>query len=425
MPVALTETAIRAALQRAKEEGVRRDLADAATAGLRLRVTPTGTGTWVLACRDKDGAMRRFRVGDWPTMGIAQARREAQDLRADVRKGADPIADARRQREEAAKPKDEPVTLRGLLDAYEMIAVPGKKGGKGLRSWPEARRRIEDVFASYIEKAAISIEAPALQVTVDKHPSRSSAGAAVRYIRPVLAWGAKRALVTPGVAEALDQPEGARRKRQRALSREEIHAVLGALNDDNTYHAALRMLFLTVVRRQELGTMRWAEVDLKGALWTIPDSKTDKPLVIPLSRQAVALLRERLPVDENGRSVDPDPTALVFGTRNGLSLSNWDKATKALHAASGTSGWHRHDIRRSMATLLGDLGVAPHIVEIAQGHELKSSSGGERLGGTATTYNTSRYRAEHAAALQRLADALDGIAAGGAEVIPMQATAAS
>jgi hypothetical protein len=86
---------------------------------------------------------------------------------------------------------------------------------------------------------------------------------------------------------------------------------------------------------------------------------------------------------------------------------NWDRATKAIQAQSGTAGWHRHDIRRTVASLMGDLGIAPHVIEVALGHALRSSSDGSGLSRVATTYNTSRYRDEHVDASQRLADELE------------------
>lgn len=127
---------------------------------------------------------------------------------------------------------------------------------------------------------------------------------------------------------------------------------------------------------------------------------------MPFSRQAVALLSAIRP-----ESLRPD--ALVFTTAGGVPLGDRDRATKRIMAASGTTGWHRHDVRRTGATLLGELGVEPHVVEAALNHM--------HVGGQlAALYNRARYRPQVAAALQRLADALDGIAAGAAVVVPLR-----
>ena len=81
MAVALTEPAVRAALKRAEAGKVRIEVVDATGSGLRLRVTPDRVGSWVLACRDSLGAMRRFTLGSWSDMGIGDARKAAQAVR--------------------------------------------------------------------------------------------------------------------------------------------------------------------------------------------------------------------------------------------------------------------------------------------------------------------------------------------------------
>jgi len=164
------------------------------------------------------------------------------------------------------------------------------------------------------------------------------------------------------------------------------------------YAAALRLMLLTLARREEVCAARWCDVDLGAATWTISDTKNGEAHAVPLSRQAVELLRTLRPAD-------PAPDALVFHTETGNRLLNWDRESKALMKASGTAGWTRHDLRRTGATLLGEMGELPDIVEAALNHVSIRSP-------LAATYNRSRYRPQVAAALQRLADALDGIAEG-------------
>lgn len=68
MAVKMTDTAITAATRKAAETGKRLDLSDAILPGLRLRLTPAGGRSWVLACRDPLGSMRRFPLGEYPRM---------------------------------------------------------------------------------------------------------------------------------------------------------------------------------------------------------------------------------------------------------------------------------------------------------------------------------------------------------------------
>jgi integrase len=147
---------------------------------------------------------------------------------------------------------------------------------------------------------------------------------------------------------------------------------------------------------------RWRDIDMEAQTWTIPETKNGEPHTVPLSREAMELLRSRLPTDDTGSPKRPDPSALVFATSTGAPLGNWDRETKALHETSGTKGWTRHDLRRTGATMLGEMGELPDIIEAALNHVSIHSP-------LAATYNRSRYRPQVAAALQRLADALDGI----------------
>jgi integrase len=156
-------------------------------------------------------------------------------------------------------------------------------------------------------------------------------------------------------------------------------------------------MLLTLARREEVCAARWRDIDLDAEEWRIPDTKNGLPHRVPLSRQAMALLRALRP---------GGPEALVFRTaakRGGEGrLANWDREAKLLMAETSTAGWTRHDLRRTGATLLGELGVEPHIVEAGLNHTAIHS----RL---ASTYNQARYLPAVRHALQRLADLLDSI----------------
>ncbi len=407
-PVALTPAFLRTV--RPPERG-QVEHADGGCPGLRLRVSAGGAATWILGCRDQAGNARRFTIGGFPATGLAAARDGARTLREEVRKGRDPVAEARLARRAVAVPDAARPTLAMLLDGY------ARDVGARRRSWPEMRRRIENVFAAYVQADPMALAGPELQLTVDGHPSRSSAGAAVRYLRPVLKWGAKRGLVQRGVAEQLDPPEGALAKRQRRLDRLETRAILQALGT-SSYHQALRWLFLTACRLNEACEARWRDVDLKAGIWTIPTTKQGGAHVVPLSSQAAALLQSRLLRDAAG---DAPPDGLIFANEAGGVLANWHEQTQAIQRRSGTAGWHRHDIRRTAASFMGDIGIAPHVVETALGHKLRTSSDGSALGRVATIYNLSRYRTEQADALQQLADELDLIEAGETNVVRLSA----
>jgi integrase len=414
MAVHLTEPAIRKAAREVVDAKQRRDLADAGCEGLRLRLTPAGGKSWVLACRDREGRMRRFPLGPYGdkegTLGVAKAREAAVALRSKVKQeGADPVAERRRERAIGREAKAGIGTLGALLSLYE-----NAKGSK-LKSWTECRRRIESVFAAHLSRPLAMLKLADLQLAADSWPSQQSAAAAVRYLRPILKWAAHRRYGTAELATIT--PPATVGRRDRVLSRDELAALLPALKaSDRPYAAAMRFLLQTLARREEVAAARWRDVDLAAATWTIPETKNGQPHVVPLPRQAVALLRDRLPRDKHGEAVKPAADALVFTTGSGGPLANWDRETKVLMEASGTEGWTRHDLRRTGATMLGEMGELPDIIEAALNHVAIRSQ-------LAATYNRSRYRPQVAAALQRLVDALDGIEAGAALVVPLRPTA--
>lgn len=404
MKVRLTETAIASATRKAAETGKRLELADSFLPGLRLRLTPTGGRGWILGMRDAKGKPRRFQLGEYPALGIADAREKAKDLRNDVKDGVDPIQDARKRKAEAEAEagKEGIATLNDLLELY------GRKDGASLKSWAECDRRIRSVFGKLITRPLVHLTIGDLQMAADNWESGQSAAAAVRFIRPILKWASVpgRVYVPRSLADLV--PPATVAKRTRTLTRDELAKLLPVLRTGRTpYHHAALFLLYTLARRQEAGSATWGDVDFAAGTWTIPVTKNGQPHAVPLPQQAIELLLSIRPIDVR-------PTALIFATSNGTGLSNWDKATKAIMRVSGTSGWTRHDLRRTGATMLGEMGEMPDIIEAALNHASIHSS-------LAATYNRSRYRPQVAMALQRLADALDGIGQGGAEIVPLRA----
>ena len=352
--------------------------------------------------------MRRFPLGSWPAMGISEARSAARILHIQVKQeGVDPIAERRRERAMGDAARAGIGTLAAVLDLY------GAKRGDAQKAWGEARKRIDLIFKPLLTRPAETLAGRDFQMLADAYPSQSSASYAVRSLRPALKWASQRGFVS-GDSPRIHPPAPVKRRR-RVLSREELARLLPVLrSSDRPFAAAMHFMLLTLTRRAETALARWRDVDMTARTWIIPETKNGEPHTVPLSRQAMDLLRSRLPVDGQGEPNTPDPDALIFATSTGARLLNWDRETKALQGVSGTKGWTRHDLRRTGATMLGEMGEMPAVIEAALNHAVIHSP-------LATVYNRSRYRPQVAAALQRLADALDGICFGSGEVIPISA----
>ncbi len=397
----LTPAGIRAAIRATAVSKQRAQLNDPATPGLNLRAAPSGRATWTWMGRDADGRVRRFGLGHHPTIGIAEARRRARRLAEEVRAGADPVRDARTRRN-GAMARTNRDTLATLLALY------GRQKGASLKSWAsQMEPQIKRVFRSHLNTPLTDLTVGALQLTVDNHPKPKSASFGVRCLMTVLRWAASagRQYVA---RELLDLKASVPKpRRDRVLSKDELSRVLPAMRSDASPCAVgLKLMLLTACRRGEASAARWRDVDLAAGLWRLPKTKNGTEHVIPLSRQAIGLLRSLRPIDA-------DPAALVFASPAGKALNDWEGATESIQAASGTADWHRHDLRRTAATTMGMLGTIPDIVEAALNHAVIHAP-------LTDIYNKARYLPEVASALQRLADYYDGIEFGAAQVIALR-----
>ena len=387
------------------------ELVDGAVPGLRLRVTPAGTRTWSLNIRAA-GIMRRFDVGSG--LGLAEARRSAEDLRRQIRDGADPTV-GRRARRARAKAAEEGIgTFGAVIDAYFSTGP-----GAGLRSKREQLKRLRSVFAAHLGRPALDVDGVALQLTIDAHSATTAAARAAAYLGPVLKWAAKRSLIK--VAIELEKPHAeidGEAVGQRVLTHDELRAVLPCLNDP--HGRCCKFMLLTAARLREATEATWAEIDRDAGTWTVsPARRKDtrsrirrkqapsQPHIVPLSRQALELLKEVWEAERARRELggitaeisNDDP---IFVGERGGKLQNWDRWPKIVAGEAGVSGWSAHTLRRTAATLAADLGAEPHVISVLLGHK--------NVGGQLTsTYSKSRYLREHAEALQRLADQVDAI----------------
>lgn len=161
--------------------------------------------------------------------------------------------------------------------------------------------------------------------------------------------------------------------------------------------ALLKLLLLTGCRLNEVAGMTRTELSDDGATWNIPGSRTKnkRPHVVPLAH----LAREPL------NSVKPiaGEAGLVFTTTGRSPVSGWSKIKRRLDEAMKIPPWRLHDLRRTTATGMAEIGIAPHIVEAALNHISGAKAG------VAGTYNRAAYAEEKRAALERWALHVQGL----------------
>lgn len=384
------------------------ELVDGAVPGLRIRITPAGAQTWSLNMR-ANGVMRRFDVGSG--LGLSEARVKALDLRRAIKEGADPTAERRAKRLQATSAQAGIGTFGTVVDAYF-----GSPTGKALRTKAEQEKRVRSVFSSHLRRPAAEVTSAELQLTIDGHPSASSAARATAYLKPILKWARKRGMVT-GSFDLEKPPEGA--PKQRHLAEEEIASLWPTLT--SAYGYCTKFLLLTGVRLSSAVDATWDQVDFVEGLWTVPgdtlkdtrrvERRIKKPkdnLVVPLSEQAKTLLEEVRQAEIARRELKGDlrPVGghdLIFVGQRGGKLTNWDRWLKSTFVKSGVTGWSAKACRSTVATLATNCGAPPHIASVIMGH---ANIGGQLL----AVYNKGRYLKEHAEALQAVADKLDAIA---------------
>jgi integrase len=130
--------------------------------------------------------------------------------------------------------------------------------------------------------------------------------------------------------------------------------------------------------------MRWEDIDLDAALWTLPreQTKSDRLHEVPLSPLALDIL-----------DAVPQTTDYVFTTTGSTPISGFSKAKIRSDSLSGITGWRVHDLRRTVASGMARIGVAPHVVEKVLNH----ASG--QISGVAAIYNRHGYTDEKRGAL--------------------------
>lgn len=321
-------------------------------------------------------------------------------MRSQIADGVDPAAErkARRQREKDALAGLG--TLGSVLENYFQHRVE-------LRSAATQRKCLRAVFASYLNRPAIDLTPELAQLAVDdwaRTRSKTSARAAVSYAKPFLKWAGKRGFARKGFSD-LERPV-ASEKRQLTLPVGQVSTLLSELSDaprDN----AIRMMLSTGARCGEACGATWREIDLEHGMWIIPGGrrKNVKPdrrqadHTVLLSRRVVAMLRKIGPCD---------PDTLVFPGPRGA-LDYWPEWTRRMRRRLGFAVTP-HAMRRTFATMLGELGAPPHAVEAALGHVIG--------GALASAYNKAAYVDEVRKYIGRLGEQLDILEAG-SNIMPL------
>ncbi len=385
---AISETSVKAHTAR-ELDGKRADafLWDDKLKGFCCKATPAGKRAFFVQyrLRGKGQNIKRVHIGYYGKLTVKQARDRAKQLLGEANAGSDPRAaeKAKRQTERAEKAAKAGKAAKGTLrQCAERFLELNKKSG---RYWAHKRARLlGNDTKGLLDSPVMSIKKSDLLGVLDAVAQRSENAARLLHVdlRKLFNWALERDLIEANPMAGIKNPKPAE-TRDRVLEPYEITAFWHATADMAWPFASMyRLLLLTGARREEVAGMRWSELDLDAGTWTLPGSRTKNKREhrLPLAPAAISLL-DRVGIAANKQGYGYQDSGLIFSTTGRTPPSGWSKAKAGLDKKmSGLLGskfraWRVHDLRRTCATGMEDLGIPTHIVETALNHVSGAKAG--------------------------------------------------
>lgn len=420
----LTDTAIRKAAPGEKP----RKMADGG--GLYLELQPSGAKYWRLKYRFS-GKEKRLSLGTYPAVSLADARRRRDDAKALLSNGTDPSA--ARQAAKADKVQSDQVAtllasgepLPGTFEAVarELLAV--KRDEWAPSYLVKVTARLENHVFPYIGNVmAADIKPPDLLAVLRRVEARGTIESAGR-VRETCSMVFRFAIGDHGVESDPARDLGLKLKTHvtkhipaitEPLRFGELLRSIDAYRGTPAVRAALQLAALVFLRPgSELREAKWIEFDLDAAVWLVPAERLKRrkagklhgpPHLVPMSRQAVAILRDLFPLTGRGEHVFP-------GVRHRNEPMSLNTLNAALDAMGFNGDEHRaHGFRASARTMLHErLNYPPEVIEAQLAHSVPDALG--------RAYNRTQHADQRRDMLQAWADYLDRLRAG-AQVLPFR-----
>jgi integrase len=395
--------------------------------GLFVEVMPGGAKVWRMRYRigGRGAKQEKITLGDYPTYSLAEARTWRDDCKILAGRGLSPMALRRgdaipedaapavkelaqafirewclktrekaRVKEEAAKEAD---TVEAFaMRWYKEIAEPANSNPRNI-----LRALEKDVIPAIGSKQVAEVTVTDILAITDKIKNRGADQMALQtrnVLKRLFAYAIAREKTQFNPAAAIEAKFIAQAKsRDVALTPEEVGKLLRAIYQSSMKRAhklALHLLILCMVRKSELIEAKWEELDLEKAEWAIPGErmKKDKPHLVSLSRQAVAMFEELKGLASGSEWVFPSRGDL----KQPIAKSTLNVAVRAL--AIDARDFVIHDFRRTASTHLHEAGFNSDWIEKCLAHETKGIRG---------VYNRAQYADQRREMLQWWADFVD------------------
>jgi len=376
--------------------------------GLFLLVKPSGVRLWRFKYA-YSGVEKLLSLGAYPEVPLKRARAKRDEARRLVADAVDP----------SAKRKSERSVQAETFAAVAVEWLETKKKTLTESTWARDRDQLMKLVGPYLGNRPIAqIEAPELLAVLKRlerrgvydtaHRVRAVCGRVFRY---AIATGRAKRDPSADLKGAL-APKAP--KNYAAITDPtkvgQLMRAIAEYDGQRATHAALRLAPYVFVRPGELRAAEWSEFDLENAEWRIPAErmKMGETHIVPLSRQAVLILREVHLLTGNGRYVFPaigrQPRPLSENTL-GAALRRIGYSSEEMTA---------HGFRTLASTLLNEQGWHPDLIELQLAHKERNK--------VRAAYNRAQRLGERRKMMQAWADYLDGLRSGG-KVIPIRAYA--
>jgi integrase len=365
--------------------------------GFGLRIREGGSRTWIFQYRI--GSKQRRMVlasANSAQLNLADVRKTASKLQGRVALGQDPAKDKETARREVEN------TFAVFADQF----LEARKSSWRAGTYREARRHLTQhakPLHSFPIAAVSQYNIAKLLEDVAKKNGGVTANRVRTSLSSLLGWIIKKGIRLPegNVASYTEKPVD-EKSRDRVLSDAELKGIWKACLDDD-YGAIIKLLMLTGSRANEIGALRWNEVHDEQIVLPAERTKNRRAHIIPLSDVA----KKMIPPRRADRK-------FVFG-RHDTGFQGWSHCKAALDQRAKLEHWAVHDLRRTVATRMAELGVQPHIVEAVLNHV----SG--HKGGVAGIYNRATYDKEKREALNVWAEHVTALVEGrAATVVPLK-----
>lgn len=344
------------------------------------------------------GKLRQVRVGTWPKMSLKALRDKRDNLAAEKRNGSDPIE--RKATDKLKREADQAeaihiqldrlahnaerqarLTVKGLFTTWQTLALKQRKdGGK------EALRAFElDVFPLIGNLAAEDVTKAHIQQIVDGMMARNVVRMTKRVLsdlRQMFGFALDRDLIQSDPTARIKKAAiGKDTERDRVLSEQELIDLFKKLPSSGlvkTSQAALMIQLATLTRIGEVLSAKWQDIDFQRRTWTLPNTKNGKPHTILLSDFALRHLEDLKSLTGGAAWLFPNSTLdaslnaktvtkqVADRQRDGEQLKNRTKLTEALKLSGGQ--WRPHDLRRTGASWMAELGALPDVIERCLNH---------------------------------------------------------